>query len=97
MDDDFDLAQLLGENYTEIGYYNGSRYSIQTITIKKEVLESYIDRWKEINRVRKIGLQEMQEKLQQLRMQQHNLSRLSIAAVGRIFTRGSIIRHSSTK
>lgn len=37
MDDDFDLAQLLGENYTEIGYYNGSRYSIQTITIKKEV------------------------------------------------------------
>lgn len=79
MDDDFDLAQLLGENYTEIGYYNGSRYSIQTITIKKEVLESYIDRWKEINRVRKIGLQEMQEKLQQLRMQQHNLSRLPIA------------------
>ena len=43
------------------------------------MLESYIERWKEINRVRKIGLQEMQEKLQQLRMQQHDLSGLSIA------------------
>ena len=78
MQDNFDLAQLLSEKYDEIHYYYGSGYSNQT-SINKEMLESYIERWKEINRVRKIGLQEMQEKLQQLRMQQHDLSGLSIA------------------
>ena len=59
-------------------YYYGSGYSGQT-SINKETLKSYIERWKEINRIRKIGLQEIQEKLQELRMQQHDLSGLSLA------------------
>lgn len=78
MNDDFDLTQLLEKNYVQISYYYGNGYSTET-SINKETLDFYIERWKEINRVREIGLQEMLEKLQELRMQQHNLSRLSIA------------------
>lgn len=78
MKDDFDLSQLLNKNYNQISYYYGSGYSTST-SIKKEVLESYIERWSELNRVREIGLQEMQEKLQQLKRQQHALSGVSIA------------------
>ena len=77
MDDKFDLVQLLSKNYNEIYYYRNG-YSNQT-SINKETLESYIERWKEINRVRENGLQKIQENLQQLRMQQHDLSGLSIA------------------
>ena len=77
MDDKFDLVQLLSKNYNEIYYYRNG-YSNQT-SINKETLESYIERWKEINRVRETGLQKIQENLQQLRMQQHDLSGLSIA------------------
>ena len=78
MDDKFDLVKILNKNYTEMYYYYGSGYSGQT-SINKETLKSYIERWKEINRIRKIGLQEIQEKLQELRMQQHDLSGLSLA------------------
>lgn len=78
MKDDFDLSQLLGKNYNQISYYYGNGYTTE-ISINKETLESYIERWKEINRVREIGLQKIQENLQQLRMQQHDLSGLSIA------------------
>lgn len=77
MDDKFDLVQLLSKNYNEIYYYRNG-YSNPT-SINKETLESYIERWKEINRVRENGLQKIQENLQQLRMQQHDLSGLSIA------------------
>lgn len=77
MDDKFDLVQLLSKNYNEIYYYRNG-YSNQT-SINKETLESYIERWKEINRVRENGLQKIQENLQQLRMQQQDLSGLSIA------------------
>ena len=52
---------------------------LRQTSINKETLKSYIERWKEINRIRKIGLQEIQEKLQELRMQQHDLSGLSLA------------------
>ena len=78
MDDKFDLVKILNKNYTKMYYYYGSGYSGQT-SINKETLKSYIERWKEINRIRKIGLQEIQEKLQELRMQQHDLSGLSLA------------------
>mgnify|MGYP004535018979 CR=1 FL=1 len=78
MNDNFDLTQLLVKDYNEISYYYGSGSPAEK-TIKKETIESYIERWREINRVRKIGLQEIQDKLQKLRMQQHNLSGISIA------------------
>ena len=78
MDDKFDLSKLLSKKYDEIHYCYGSGYSGQT-SINKETLKAYIERWKEINRIRKIGLQEIQEKLQELRMQQHDLSGLSLA------------------
>ena len=78
MDDKFDLSKLLSKKYDEIHYCYGSGYSGQT-SINKETLKAYIERWKEINRIRKIGLQEIQEKMQELRMQQHDLSGLSLA------------------
>lgn len=78
MDDKFDLSKLLSKKYDEIHYCYGSGYSGQT-SINKETLKAYIERWKEINRIRKIGLQEIQEKIQELRMQQHDLSGLSLA------------------
>lgn len=78
MDDKFDLSKLLSKKYDEIHYCYGSGYSGQT-SINKETLKAYIERWKEINRIRKIGLQEIQEKMQELRMQQHDLSSLSLA------------------
>ena len=81
MDDGFNLAQLLDKNYTEISYYYGKGYSTQTSAIRTEVLESYIERWREINRIRKNGQQEIQEELQQLRMQHHALSGVSLARI----------------
>ena len=78
MDDKFDLSKLLSKKYDEIHYCYGSGYSGQT-SINKETLKAYIERWKEINRIKKIGLQEIQEKMQELRMQQHDLSGLSLA------------------
>lgn len=79
MNDDFDLTQLLSKNYDQIYYEDRRGYSTQTSTIKKEILESYIERWKELNQVRKSGMQEIQEKLQKLRMQHHAISGYSIA------------------
>lgn len=78
MKDDFDLSQLHDKN--KISYYYGNGYSTET-PILKEVLESYIERWRELNRIRKNGMQEIQEKLQQLRMQHHALSGVSLARI----------------
>lgn len=58
MDDKFDLSKLLSKKYDEIHYCYGSGYFGQT-SINKETLKAYIERWKEINRIRKIGLQEI--------------------------------------
>ena len=97
MKDDFDLSQLLGKKYNQISYYYGNGYSKET-SINKGTLESYIDRWKEINRVREIGLQKIQENLQQLRIQQHDLSGLSITKLLEDLSGGgSIIRKCSAE
>lgn len=78
MADDYDLAQLLSKNYNQIEFYYRPGNTTQN-AINKEALELYIARWREINRIRQDGLQQIQGNLQQLRLQQHDLSGLSIA------------------
>lgn len=80
MDDEFDLAELLNKNYNQINYYNENG-NLRHASIDKELLKTYIERWRNINRIRKSGLQVIQKKLQQLRMQQHILSGISLAQV----------------
>ena len=77
MDDDFDMTELIQNNYKNICVYNrGNRL----IGIDTDILSSYVERWKVIKKLEKSGLQKLQEDLQELHDKQHALA-------GMIFTR----------
>ena len=73
MDDAFNLVELAQSKKESIHGTNmyGRRC---TVNLNKDALVPYAERWKRIKEVSEKGLQNLQEKLQELRDEQHSLS-----------------------
>lgn len=78
MDDAFNLVELAQSKKESIHGTNmyGRRC---TVNLNKDALVPYAERWKRIKEVSEKGLQNLQEKLQELRDEQHSLSGMTFA------------------
>lgn len=84
MNDEYDMTQLLRNNYE---YINAVTYSrgTESIKINAEIFQSYVERWKKIKELGEKGLSKLQKDLQKLRDEQHSLSSMPFAQLLKLF------------
>lgn len=84
MSDDYDMAQLVQENYRYI-YYMNQNYNQINNTFDAEILAIYVERWKAIKEVGERKLENLQTELEKLRERQHKLSGMPIVELLKVY------------
>ena len=87
--DDYDMTQLMQDEYKQIYYWNDSNYLICD-GVNKEVLSSFIRRWEDIKDVGEKGIQKLQKDLEERCERQHKLSGMSLVQLIETYSTGEV-------
>ena len=87
--DDYAMTELMQNGYEYIHYVDNTNSSRRE-EVNKEVLSSFIGRWKDIKEVGEKGLQKLQKDLEERRERQHKLSGMSLMQLIETYSTGEV-------
>ena len=90
MSDDFDMTELIKNDYTHIKFYHYSRGSEQK-KIDANILKKYVERWTAIKQLEDNGLQKLQNDLNDFRDRQHALSGMTFSRIFELYSTEEVL------